>query len=396
MTGKKTNFERGMVGSMNIPYGRQWIDEEDIQAVEEVLRSDFLTTGPKVGEFERTVADYCGVKYAVAFSSGTAALHGACHAAGIGAGDEVITTPITFAASANCVLYQGGTPVFADIDARTCNIDPGEIERKLTPATKAIIPVHYTGQPCDLAAIHAIAKKHRLMVIEDAAHALGAIYQGKRIGGLSDMTILSFHPVKHITTGEGGMVLTNDSRLYERLVLFHSHGITRDQKLLSRQEGGWYYEQQELGYHYRMTDIQSALGISQMKKLPQFLERRRFLAERYTEALAGIEGLTLPYQSPEGQNAWHLYAVQVPPQQRREIFEELRAAGIMVNVHYVPVYTHPYYREHGYMDTCCPAAEQFYAGELSLPLYPGLTEEQQDYVIETLTGSLQKRRKADR
>lgn len=373
---------------MQIPYGRQWIDEDDIRAVVSVLQSDYLTTGPMVHEFEEAVCEYTGAKYAVAFANGTAALHGACFAAGIGEGDEVITTPITFAASANCVLYQGGTPVFADIDEHTYNIDPTDIERKLTSRTRAIIPVHYTGQPCDMARIHAIAKKHGLMVIEDAAHALGATYKGKLIGSLSDMTILSFHPVKHITTGEGGMVLTNDKELYKRLVLFHTHGITREPELLTRQEGGWYYEQLELGYNYRITDFQCALGITQLAKLPMFLEKRREIAAYYNHAFTGVPKLTIPYQSPDGDSAWHLYVIHVPAEWRKRIYDGLRSAGIFVNVHYIPVYTHPYYRRHGYADTCCPNAEAFYAGAISLPMYPALTVQEQDYVIDMVRQQL--------
>lgn len=367
---------------MYIPYGKQTIDEEDIQAVEEVLRSDYLTTGPKVAEFEQKVADYVGAKYAVAVSNGTAALHVACLAAGIGKGDEVITTPITFAASANCVLYCGGTPVFADIDPNTYNIDPTEIEKKITPRTKAIIPVHYTGQPCDMDAIHEIADKHHLIVIEDGAHALGAVYKGKRIGSISPMTCFSFHPVKPVTTGEGGMVVTNDEELYKKLLLFRSHGITRDPSLLNQNEGAWHYEQVNLGYNYRITDISCALGCSQMDKLDSFLAKRRKIATKYQEAFADVKGLQLPKQSSGCESGWHLYMIQVLEKNRKEVFDQLRDAGIGVNVHYIPVYHHPFYQQHGYDTVNEKNSEQFYARAISLPIYPGLTKQQQEYVIE--------------
>lgn len=363
-----------------IPYGRQMIDEDDIQAVVEVLRGDFLTTGPKITEFEQAVCDYTGAKYAVAIANGTAALHAACFAAGIKPGDEVITTPITFAASSNCVLYCGGTPVFADIKPDTYNIDPEDIRRKITEKTKAIIAVDYTGQPCELDEIREIAKEHNLLVIEDGAHALGADYKGKKIGSVSDMTTFSFHPVKHITTGEGGMIVTNDEKLYERLKLFRSHGITRDERFLTKNEGDWYYQQLELGYNYRITDIQCALGVSQMKKLDKFVERRKELVRRYNEAFEKISQIVCPAQKEGCNNSWHLYVIQV--EDRQEVFDKLRQAGINVNVHYIPVYKHPYYQEHGYEKVCCPNAEKLYEHIISLPLYPGLTDEEQDYVIE--------------
>lgn len=365
-----------------IPYGRQTIEEDDIQAVVDVLRSDYLTTGPMIEKFEKSVADYVGVKYAVAISNGTSALHAACFAAGIGAGDEVITTPITFAASANCVLYCGGTPVFADIDERTYNIDPMDIKRKITPKTKAIIAVHMAGQPCDMDAIHEIAKEHNLLVIEDGAHALGSEYKGKKVGTLSDMTTFSFHPVKPITTGEGGMIVTDNEELYQKLVLFRSHGITRNTAMMKKDDGPWYYEQLALGYNYRMTDIQCALGVSQMKKLDSFLNRRRELVKRYDKAFADCENITIPYQLPETNSGWHLYIIQVKNHDRRLVFEQLRNEGIGVNVHYIPVYKHPYYQENGYKDVYCKNAEELYSHMISLPLYPGLTREQQDEVIE--------------
>lgn len=365
-----------------IPYGRQTIDEADIEAVVKVLKSDFLTTGPVIEEFERRVAEYTGAKYAVAIANGTAALHAACFAAGIGEGDEVITSPITFAASANCALYCGATPVFADIDPKTYNIDPQDIERKITERTKAIIPVHFTGQPCDMDEIHAIAKKHGLMVIEDGAHALGAEYKGAKIGGLSDMTEFSFHPVKHITTGEGGMILTNNEELYERLKLFRTHGITRDVRFMEKNDGPWYYEQIDLGYNYRITDFQCALGISQMDKLPGFLARRREIARIYDEAFAGKFNIEIPFQKEGCTNAYHLYVMRVKNGKRKEVFEQLRGAGIGVNVHYIPVYKHPYYQKHGYDNVCCPNAEAYYNECISIPMYPALTAEEQQYVIE--------------
>ena len=367
-----------------IPYGRQIIDDDDIQAVVDVLKSDYLPTGPKIAEFEQSVSDYVGAKYAVAVSNGTAALHAACFAAGIGEGDEVITTPITFAASANCVLYCGGKPVFADIDPQTYNIDAEDIKRKITARTKAVIPVHLAGQPCDMDAIHKIAEEYHLMVIEDGAHALGSVYKGKKIGALSDMTTFSFHPVKPITTGEGGMVVTDDEELYQRLMLFRSHGITRDASLLTEDGGPWFYQQLELGYNYRITDIQCALGCSQMKKLQRFIGRRRELAARYDEALKDCPHLLLPYQLPQTESGYHLYIIQVTDCDRRQVFEELRAKGVGVNVHYIPVYYHPYYREHGYGDVCCPHAEQLYQRMMSIPLHAGMTDAQQDYVIQCI------------
>lgn len=377
----------GREGNM-IPYGRQFIDEEDIQAVVDVLKGDYLTTGPKSGEFEKAVCNDTGAKYAVSIANGTAALHAACYAAGIGVGDEVITTPLTFAASANCVLYLGGKPVFADVDANTYNIDPEDIERKITDKTKAIIPVHLAGQPCEMDAIHEIAKKHNLRVIEDAAHALGAKYKGRKIGTGSDFVTLSFHPVKTITTGEGGMVLTDDGQMYQKLLLFRSHCITRERPILTEDAGPWFYQQLGLGYNYRMTDMQCALGISQMKKLGRFLERRRELAARYDDAFADSPDIITPYQMPGTESGWHLYMIQVPHHDRRNVFERLREAGVGVNVHYIPVYRHPYYQENGYRDVCCPNAERIYAHLITLPLYPGLKDGEQQYVIRAVRSVL--------
>lgn len=367
-----------------IPYGKQTIEQDDIQAVVDVLKSDFLTTGPKIAEFEQTVADYVGAKYAVAISNGTSALHAACFAAGIGPGDEVITTPLTFAASANCVLYCGGTPVFADVDPKTYNIDPEDIRRKITDKTKAIIAVHLAGQPCDMDAIHSIAREHGLIVIEDGAHALGSVYKGKKVGSMSDMTTFSFHPVKPITTGEGGMIVTDNEDFYKKMVLFRSHGITRDDSMMTRNDGPWFYQQFDLGYNYRITDIQCALGCSQMKKLDRFLARRKEIVARYNEVFADCDNIITPYQLSDTESGWHLYIVQVKNCDRRKVFENMREKGIGVNVHYIPVYMHPYYQEHGYENVHCANAEEIYSHIISLPLYPGLTSEQQDYVIDTL------------
>jgi UDP-4-amino-4,6-dideoxy-N-acetyl-beta-L-altrosamine transaminase len=320
-----------------------------VAAVAEVLRGEWLTTGPKIREFEEAVAAYVGARYAVAVSSGTAALHAACFAAGIGPGDEVITTPLTFAASANCVLYAGAEPVFADVDPVTGNIDPEDVARKVTPRTRAIIPVHLAGHPCDLDGLHAIARRHGLVVIEDAAHALGAEYRGRRIGGLSDLTIFSFHPVKHITTGEGGMVTTNNPELHRRLVAFRNHGIVREPEyFLEEPHGPWYYEMQHLGYNYRLTDIQAALGLSQLARLEEFLARRREIVAAYNAAFAGLPWLETPSEPPDGRSAWHLYMVRLCLEKlrvdRATVFRALWAENIGVQVHYIPVYLHPYYR----------------------------------------------------
>lgn len=367
-----------------IPYGRQSINEDDIKAVEEVLKSDFLTTGPKIAEFERKFADYVGAKYAVAVSNGTAALHIACMVAGIGKGDEVITTPITFAASANCALYCGATPVFADIDPVTYNISPESVESHVTERTKAIIPVHYTGQTCDMDAIHKIADKYNLIVIEDAAHAVGAEYKGKKIGSLSDMTEFSFHPVKHITCGEGGIVTTNREDLYEKLKLFRTHGITREEKFLHKVDGPWYYEQIDLGYNYRITDIQAAIGISQLGRIDKFLEKRKKIAAKYDEAFRDFNGIEIPKQAEYSNSAYHLYVIKVDKSIRKALFEYLRANNIGVNVHYIPVYTFPYYREHGYENVKCENAEKLYESIISIPIYYDLSDEEQDYVIDKI------------
>ncbi|WP_235356969.1 UDP-4-amino-4,6-dideoxy-N-acetyl-beta-L-altrosamine transaminase [Bacillus alveayuensis] len=371
-----------------LPYGRQWIDEEDIAAVVEVLRGDYLTTGPYVSEFEQAVAQYVGAKYAVAFSNGTAALHGACFAAGIGKGDEVITTPMTFAASANCVLYQGGTPIFADIDARTYNIDPNKIEEKITDKTKAIIPVDFTGQPVELDRILEIAQKHHLVVIEDAAHALGATYKGRKVGSISDMTMFSFHPVKHITSGEGGIITTNNEEYYEKLLQFRSHGIIREKEKLNEYHGPWYYEMQFLGYNYRITDIQAALGTSQLKKIDKFIEFRRKYVAMYNKAFQDIDEVITPFQHEDGESSWHLYIIRLNLDKltasRREIFEALQQQNIGVNVHYIPVHLQPYYQQLGYQKGICPKAEKLYEEIITLPLFPAMSEEDAHDVIKAV------------
>lgn len=371
-----------------LPYGRQWIDQEDIDAVVNVLKGDFLTTGPYVTKFEQELAAYVGAKYAVAFSNGTAALHGACYAAGIGSGDEVITSPLTFAASANCILYQGGKPVFADIDEQTYNINPKEIEQKITEKTKAIIPVHFTGQPCALDEIDDLAKKHQLIIIEDAAHALGAEYKQRKIGSISDMTMFSFHPVKHITAGEGGAITTNNQAYYEKLIQFRSHGITRDSNIMKDNHGPWYYEMHFLGYNYRLTDIQAALASSQLKKADKFLALRMNYASMYNEAFKRTSGITIPFQQVNGQSSWHLYVLRLELEKltgnRKEILRALINKNIGVNVHYIPVYLLPYYQELGYKQGLCPKAENLYEQVITLPLFPAMTEDDVNDVIEAV------------
>ncbi|CAM4521193.1 MULTISPECIES: UDP-4-amino-4,6-dideoxy-N-acetyl-beta-L-altrosamine transaminase [Paenibacillus] len=361
-----------------LPYGQQWLDEQDIEAVVQVLRGDFITQGPAIQAFERKVAEYVGAKYAVAFTNGTAALHGACFAAEIGPGDEVITTPITFLASSNCVLYQGGTPVFADIDMDTYNVNPSEIESKITERTKAVIAVDFTGQPVEIDRISMLAHDRNLVLIQDAAHSLGASYAGRKIGSWADMTMFSFHPVKHVTTGEGGIITTDDDRYYERLLLFRSHGMTREPEKLTRTDGPWYYEMQELGYNYRMTDMQAALGASQMDKLDDFIARRREIAATYNEFFSTLPGLVVPKQHPMAESSWHLYIIRWLPEyfaaDRRAIFEALRAENIGVNVHYIPVYLQPYYRKLGFPTGLCPNAENYYNTAVTLPLFPKMTD----------------------
>ena len=373
-----------------LPYGHQWIDEEDIAAVIEVLRSDWITQGSKVVEFEKEFASHVGAHYAVAVSSGTAALHAACFAAQIEKGDEVVTTPITFAASANCVLYQGGTPLFADIDVDTLNIDPEEIKKKITKKTKALIPVDFTGRPADLEKILQIAKDNDLIVIEDASHALGATYKGSKIGSISDMTIFSFHPVKHITTGEGGMITTNNKEYYERLKLFRTHGITKDKDKLLNYDGPWYYEMQELGYNYRLTDFQCALGLSQLKKIDRIIQRRREIVKRYNSEFKDIPEIKIPQINPiDSKPAWHIYMIQLNLERlkvgRKEIFETLRAENIGVNVHYIPVHLQPYYQKRfGYRRGDFPKAENYYSRAITLPVFPKMSDKDIDDVVSAV------------
>ncbi len=368
-----------------LPYSQQWIDEDDLKAVIEILQDDFITTGPMIAHFEQAVARYVGSQYAVAFSSGTAALHAACFAANINKNDEVITTPMTFAASSNCILYCGGKPVFADIDSQTYNISPKSIYPLITNKTKAIITVDFTGQPVEYDEIMQLAKKHSLIVIDDAAHGLGASYKGKRIGSIGDMTMFSFHPVKHITTGEGGMITTNNKDFYNKLLQFRNHGITRDLRKMKMKHEPWYYEMQTLGYNYRMTDIQAALGLSQFEKVNTFLLERKKIAQKYNRAFSNMESIILPLQQEGCISSWHLYIIRLKLEKlhthRTEIYKALQKENIGVNVHYIPVYLHPYYQQLGYTRGLCPQAEKTYEEILTLPLFPKMTEEDQNHVI---------------
>jgi UDP-4-amino-4,6-dideoxy-N-acetyl-beta-L-altrosamine transaminase len=369
---------RRPIRNTHLPYGRQWLDEADKAAVMRVLDGDFITQGPTIAAFERRVAEYVGAKYAVAFCNGTAALHGACFAAGIGPGDEVITTPITFLASSNCVLYMGGTPVFADIRPDTYNLDPDKTEAAITERTKAIIPVDFAGQPAEMDRFRALADRHGLVLIEDAAHSLGAAWDGRKVGTLADMTMFSFHPVKHITTGEGGMIVTDDEQYYRKLLRFRNHGMTRDRAELLADDGPWYYEMHDLGYNFRITDIQAALGVSQMEKLDAFTARRREIAAAYDAAFAGLPNVVIPAQHPKAASSWHLYVIRWKLREgvtRRAIFEALRAEHIGVNVHYIPVYRQPYYRSLGYGPDGCPEAERYYESAMSLPIFPRMTDD---------------------
>lgn len=378
------------IRTSKIYYGRQWIDEDDIQAVAEVLRSDYITCGPKVDEFEQDLVNYTTAKYAVAVCNGTAALHCACMAAGIGPGDEVITTPLTFAASANCALYCGAKPVFADIDPDTYNIDPESIRAHITPKTKAIVAVDFTGQAVKHKELRTLCDEFHLVFIEDAAHAIATQYDGKPIGSLADMTCFSFHPVKTITGGEGGAITTNSSEYYKRLMLARTHGITHDEAQMENapHEGSWYYEQIMLGYNYRLTDFQAALITSQMKKLDKFAARRKEIVKAYDQVFSQIPEIIVQKEIPESDTCRHLYIIRLNSEKltctRREFFDAMSAENVQCQIHYVPVYWFPYYQHLGYQKGLCPNAEEVYNGIMSIPLYPKMSNQDVQDVIRAV------------
>ena len=377
-----------------IRYGRQVVDEDDVAAVAEVLRSDMLTTGPAVAAFEAAVCAFAGVGHGVAVNSGTAALHCSMAAIGVGPGDEVIVPPMTFAATANCVLYRNARPVFADVDPDTLCIDPAEVERRITPRTRAVIGVDYAGQPCDWDALRAISDARGLALVADACHALGAEYKGRRAGTLADISCFSFHPVKHITTGEGGMAVTDDPALADRMRAFRSHGVASDPNARAAR-GGWFYAMEELGFNYRIPDILCALGKSQLTKLPAWLERRRALAGRYARMLEGMDDVRPLGLRPDVEHAWHLYVARVPSNLRKAVFKGLHERGVLVNVHYIPVHLHPYYRrELGTAEGLCPAAEAAYGEILSLPMHAALADGDADFVVTALGEALREARDA--
>lgn len=370
-------------------YGHQYIDEADIRAVTEVLKSDFLTCGPKIGELEEKLCRLTGAKYAVVCSNGTAALHMACQAAGLEAGDELITTPITFAASANCALYCGAKPVFADINERTYNIDPASVRANMTEKTKAVVAVDFTGQAVELDELLTLCHEKGAVLIEDGAHSIGTTYKGRPIGSVADMTTFSFHPVKTVTGGEGGAVLTNSEEYYRKLLLYRAHGITRDPaQLVRKEEGAWYYEQLALGMNYRMTDMQAALILSQLDKLSLFQKRRREIVEAYNDAFSQMPELFVQEEIPESDTTRHLYILRIRPERltidRKQFFACMVAENICCNVHYIPVYRHPYYEALGYPKGLCPKAEKLYEEILSLPLYYSLTDEDVQDVIHAV------------
>jgi UDP-4-amino-4,6-dideoxy-N-acetyl-beta-L-altrosamine transaminase len=360
-----------------IPYGHQWLDDDDIEAVVRVLRSDYLTTGPEVAGFEEGLRRATRARHAVAVSSGTAALHAAYAAAGVGPGSEVITSPLTFAATANAALYLGAKPVFVDVDPATGIIDAAAVEAAITPRTRAVVAVDLAGLPADYDALRVVATRHGTALISDAAHSLGATYKTRPVGSLADTTILSFHPVKAITTGEGGAVITNDESVDEFVRAFRTHGIVRSPDHLRRSDGPWHQEMQTLGFNYRLTDIQAALGSSQLGKLNRFIARRREIAAAYDRLLSEVAGISLPGRRDDAESAWHLYILRVDdPGRRRVFFEGLREQGLAVQLHYSPVYHHPYYEDLGYARGLCPAAEDFSSRAVSIPLYPALTDDQ--------------------
>jgi len=368
-------------------YGKQYIDDADIEAVVKVLKSDFLTCGPSIGSLEHKLCEVTGAKYAVAVSNGTAALHIACMAAGVGPGDEVITTPITFAASANCALYCGAKPVFADINPETYNISPSSIRERITPATKAVVAVDFTGQAVELDEIREICKENNLILIEDAAHSLGTLYNGKPVGSIADMTTFSFHPVKTVTGGEGGAVTTNDEETYRKLLRLRAHGVTRVQEeMKNTSHGGWYYEQTELGYNYRITDFQAALIESQLGKLPLFQKRRKEIVKTYNEAFKDIPEILIQKEIAESDTTRHLYILRLDLSalncNRKEFFDAMQAENIKVQVHYIPVYYHSHYESLGYEKGLCPHAEKLYDEIMSLPLFYSMTDKDVADVIE--------------
>ena len=367
-------------------YGHQYIDDADIQAVVDVLKSDYLTCGPKITELEEKLCRLTGAKYAVVCSNGTAALHMACMAAGVEPGDEVITTPITFAASANCALYCGARPVFADINEKTYNIDPKKVKEVTTDKTKAVVAVDFTGQSVELEVLMAHCKENNLVLIEDGAHVIGTKYKGQPNGSIADMTTFSFHPVKTVTGGEGGAVMTNSEEYYQKLLLARSHGITRDTSQMEEEpHGGWYYEQVSLGYNYRMTDMQAGLLISQLDKLPMFSQRRKEIVAKYNEAFLQMPEIQVQEEIPESDTTRHLYILRLKPEllniNRREFFDALAAENIMCNVHYIPTYYFPHYQRLGYEKGLCPNAEKLYDEMMSLPLYYGMTDQDAEDVI---------------
>jgi len=377
-----------------IPYGRQFIDEDDIRAVVDVLRSDWLTTGPKVAEFEQIFAGQVGAAEAVAVSNGTAALHAAMYALGIGPGDEVIVPAMTFAATANCAVFQGATPVFVDVDPEKLLIDPDRVKKKITSRTKAVIAVDYAGHPADYDHLIPIAERHGIPLIADACHALGAVYKSRPVGSLADLSTFSFHPVKHIATGEGGMIATDDPELAKSMRRFRNHGITTDHHQREKQ-GSLFYEMIDLGYNYRLTDFQSALGISQLKKLDRFLEHRRKIAKKYDQAFSDMPAIKPLIVDPGILHAYHLYVIRVdfeaPGGDRTACFKTLRQKGIAVNVHYIPVHLHPYYRNtFKTRPGLCPVAEAAYKQILSLPIFPAMTDEEGEFVIDALADTIVK------